>query len=236
MATNINRVYQKVLAIANKEQRGYITPQEFNLFANQAQMTIFEQYFYDLDQAKRNEMSDEGSFSDIPELIRNKLRPFITTVSPVAGQAFPSNYRTGKIYVGAGPTPLEARKVDHVEASNLFNSTFHRKGLDRNPIYRESGANQKDIEAFDSNGVITNPLLIKVEIAREPNEVFWGYNVVDEQALYNPTHSVDFELHSSEEITLVYKILTLAGITIKNPEIVNVGQGLQNLKTQKEKI
>ena len=49
----INDVYQKVLAIANKEQRGYITPQEFNLFANQAQMDIFEQYFYDINQFGR---------------------------------------------------------------------------------------------------------------------------------------------------------------------------------------
>ena len=53
MAVSINNVYQKVLAIANKEQRGYITPQEFNLFANQAQMEIFEQYFYDLNQFSR---------------------------------------------------------------------------------------------------------------------------------------------------------------------------------------
>ena len=45
---NIDTVYQRVLAIANKEQRGYITPQEYNLYANQAQMDIFEQYFYDL--------------------------------------------------------------------------------------------------------------------------------------------------------------------------------------------
>ena len=49
----IDTVYQRVLAIANKEQRGYITPQEFNLFANQAQMNIFEQYFYDLNQFRR---------------------------------------------------------------------------------------------------------------------------------------------------------------------------------------
>ena len=27
----VDTVYQRVLAIANKEQRGYITPQEFNL-------------------------------------------------------------------------------------------------------------------------------------------------------------------------------------------------------------
>ena len=38
MAVVIDNVYQKVLAICNKEQRGYVTPQEFNLFADKAQM------------------------------------------------------------------------------------------------------------------------------------------------------------------------------------------------------
>ena len=45
MAINVNTIYQRVLAIANKEQRGYITPQEFNVFANAVQVDIFEQYF-----------------------------------------------------------------------------------------------------------------------------------------------------------------------------------------------
>jgi hypothetical protein len=49
---SIDTVYQKVLALANKEQRGYITPQEYNLFADHAQMEIFEQYFYDLISSK----------------------------------------------------------------------------------------------------------------------------------------------------------------------------------------
>ena len=40
MAVSIDTVYQTVLALANKEQRGYITPQEFNLFANQVQLEI----------------------------------------------------------------------------------------------------------------------------------------------------------------------------------------------------
>ena len=31
MAIEIDVIYQRVLAIVNKEQRGYITPQEFNL-------------------------------------------------------------------------------------------------------------------------------------------------------------------------------------------------------------
>ena len=50
---NVDRIYQRVLTLANKEQRGYITPQEFNILANQAQMDIFEQYFYDLNQFRR---------------------------------------------------------------------------------------------------------------------------------------------------------------------------------------
>ena len=44
MAVNIDNVYQKVLALANKEQRGYITPQEFNLLADKAQKDIFESW------------------------------------------------------------------------------------------------------------------------------------------------------------------------------------------------
>ena len=42
---SVDTVYQKVLSISNKEQRGYITPQEFNLFADKAQMEIFENCF-----------------------------------------------------------------------------------------------------------------------------------------------------------------------------------------------
>ena len=57
---NIDTVYQRVLTLANKEQRGYITPQEFNLLANQAQMNIFEQYFYDINQFQRMPGNDTG--------------------------------------------------------------------------------------------------------------------------------------------------------------------------------
>ena len=65
---NIDTVYQRVLAIANKEQRGYITPQEFNLFANQAQLDIFEQYFYNVNQFSRVQ-GNETETSDMLDLI-----------------------------------------------------------------------------------------------------------------------------------------------------------------------
>ena len=75
MAVSVDTVYQRVLAIANKEQRGYITPQEFNLLANQAQLEMFEQYFYDIADIEL----DHGSsteFSDLLHILEEKISPF----------------------------------------------------------------------------------------------------------------------------------------------------------------
>jgi len=53
MAINVNTVYQTVLLILNKEQRGYMTPVEFNKIGAQVQLEIFERYFEDLNQQIR---------------------------------------------------------------------------------------------------------------------------------------------------------------------------------------
>ena len=58
MAINVNTVYTTVLSILNKEQRGYITPDEFNKTATQVQLEIFEKYFEDLNQQLRVPQTD----------------------------------------------------------------------------------------------------------------------------------------------------------------------------------
>ena len=75
MAVNIDTVYKRVQALVNKEQRGYLTPTEFNLFANKAQMDIFEQYFYDSHQFKRRPGSKQNNIDPI-EMLNQKIRIF----------------------------------------------------------------------------------------------------------------------------------------------------------------
>jgi len=58
MAINVNTVYQTVLLILNKEQRGYMTPVEFNKTGAQAQLDIFETYFDSLNQQIRVPQTD----------------------------------------------------------------------------------------------------------------------------------------------------------------------------------
>ena len=49
MSINTDTVYQRALALMNKEQRGFLTPQKYNLFGNHAQLTFLNDYFVDLE-------------------------------------------------------------------------------------------------------------------------------------------------------------------------------------------
>ena len=77
MAINVNTVYQTVLMILNKEQRGYMTPTEFNKVATQVQLEIFEKYFDDLNQQLRVPQADTD-YADRQENIDEKIAIFKT--------------------------------------------------------------------------------------------------------------------------------------------------------------
>ena len=110
MAVSVDTVYQRVLALANKEQRGYITPQEFNLLANQAQMSIFESYFYTKNQRDRTEpdRDREQDETDISELMAKKLGIFQSSETVTDGHTFPQTvtvnsvaynvFQTGRVF------------------------------------------------------------------------------------------------------------------------------------------
>ena len=75
MAINVDTVYRTVLLVLNKENRGYITPDEFNKTATQVQLDIFEQYFDDLNQQLR--VPQQGNdYANRQRAIEQKLAPF----------------------------------------------------------------------------------------------------------------------------------------------------------------
>ena len=88
MAVSVNKVYQTVLRLCNKEKRGFLTPKEFNLFADTAQMDIFEQYFFDLSQHKRRS-GNNTEHSDPRDIIEDKISYF--HVPNFSGNATPAN-------------------------------------------------------------------------------------------------------------------------------------------------
>jgi len=226
MAVSVDTVYQRVLALANKEQRGYVTPLEFNLLANQAQLDIFEQYFYDINQfATVNDIGAE--YSDAVDTLEEKISIFETSGTVTGGAMLPSNlYRIGTVIFGGNEVEqIEQKKFLYINSSPLTVPTNSR------PIYTRNG---NIITTYgDGGNQITAG--ITCNYIKQPNNVEWGYHVIAQKALYNHSKSIHFELHSSEEVKLVLKILELAGIVINKPGLISVASQKEALKTQQEK-
>ncbi len=79
MAVSVNTVYQTVLYILNKEQRGYVTPSEFGSIADLVQKEIFQSYFPDGNQVNRqnqNNTQNDTEFFNMYKDMAYKLYPF----------------------------------------------------------------------------------------------------------------------------------------------------------------
>lgn len=233
MAVSIDSVYQKVLATASKEQRGYITPQEFNLFADQAQKKIFEQYFYDINQFNRVP-GNSTEFSDMLHILEEKLAPFRINGHEITDPSFvlPTDlYRLGEVYL----TKLDDTYPNYVVEVNAneitkYNLSALTRPTKENPVYVRS-----------STGSITiypSPLatdVIECNYTSKPTTPKWGYVVVQSKALYNANSSTNFQLHESEEVSLVNEILTIAGIAIRQPDVTVAAEKEEIKKVQQEK-
>jgi hypothetical protein len=241
MAVSINTVYQKVLAIANKEQRGYITPQEFNLFANQAQMDIFEQYFYDINQFRRV-LGNSTEYSDMLNLLEEKISifdQFKVSMSAVSGNqlTLPTDvYRLGTVfYAVGGAYDVEVEKVSKKNLEYMSRTALYAP-VETRPVYtKKSETLLKLFPASPSTSYTTGN--VTCNYIKKPATVKWTYTVVVGKALYNASavDLQDFELHASEENNLVLKILQLAGVSIKDPSIYQIAAQEEVKDIQQEK-
>lgn len=260
---SIDTVYQRVLALANKEQRGYITPQEFNLHANQAQHDIFEQYFYDL--AKYVNLTKTGDptnttsqnttiepdFGNMVNLIREKLTIYegalVSLVNTTGNLSLPSLaaniYRTGRyIYTGGGAeriplvkTTWEMRQYIKESRDAVIGSNWHNLHIHPERYFYHENTDGT-ISAYAENSAttaLTSGVFVET-IAAPPRNVKWAYVVVNEKALYDAGNSVDFNLHRSEETNLVIKILEMSGITINKPGLVQIASNEEAQNTNEK--
>ena len=220
MAVNIDTVYQKVLMFANKEQRGYITPQEFNLFADQAQLEIFEQYFYDMNFYLLK-LGNSKEYSDIRDNLNEKIAVFETTGVIVSGSLPTSVYRLGTVYSGSV-------EIEELQANETLGTTALTAATTDRPTYVRTGAGSISI----SPTTITSVACTYIKKPTRPN---WSYVVVNGKAMYDNSNVNHFELHAAEESELVYRILAYAGIAMEKPLLTQVAAQALSSQIQQEK-
>ena len=230
---NIDTVHQTVQALANKEQRGYLTPQEFNLFANQAQSDIFEQYFYDLN-AFRLAKPQQREVGDSVTFLQHKIAntegvDYVNDFAVISGQ-LPLTGRTGRIFVTntSGVTNNTARLSTMAEIQKLNASPWHQAYSEA--LYFEDGYQRIQVWM---GGAQASSVFCE-HVTGEPGLVYWGYVIVNEKPTYDPAQSAHFQLHASEQPDIVIKVLELAGISIEDPQLYSMAGQEEQLNLQQE--
>jgi len=253
MPVSVDNVYQKVLALANKEQRGYVTPQEFNLLADRAQSEIFEGYFHDLKTAV-HKPGNQTEQSDEVDMLAEKIavhRDIMTTISPLYVDPSTDFVSTQTIPAGVhkimsvhtydaygfdvyGWSSSEITEVNQRDLLYLLNHPYAAPTADRR-VYVRINENTIQVHPIQwrsepSTGwttVLPVQYTNSLDVIVKPATPAWGYVVVNEKPLYNANTTTDFDLHASEEEKLVTKILELAGIVINKPGLAQTAANME---------
>jgi hypothetical protein len=130
----INGVRNAVLSVLNKNNYGYISPSDFNLYAANSQMEIFEEYFTNYNKVinAENTRASGVDYADMEQPIAEVLEYFLRTdyLSKISANKFsmPTPTTTGfyaymLLDVKCRPVVLRTGTNTSVVASQLVDST-----------------------------------------------------------------------------------------------------------------
>ena len=237
---NVNAVYQTVLLILNQQQRGYITPDEFNKIGTQAQLSMFEGYASDLNQQYRLPQNDT-EYSNRVKNIQEKLQFFQKVGTPVYDAV------TGRFqlldFTDFSDPLINAPNPVVIGTLGTTNDVLYRLGTVFYKNYDLGQYTQRNelrqlllspltqptehfpIYLYEDNFLTVFPNTIQGNVTfsylRKPSNVVWGFTPNDIGAyIYEQGASVQFELEQTEQDELILRILAYAGVIIQDPSII----------------
>jgi hypothetical protein len=144
--------------------------------------------------------------------------------------SFPSGYyRMGELYYNCPSLSryVEIEKINQNEIHHIQNSPLTNPNSEM-PVYVQTSGTAIQTYPTITSGVVCNYI-------SRPSSVNWSATVVLGESLYNANASTNFQLHDSEESELVIKVLELAGITIKDPQLYPIAAQEEAQNVQQEK-
>lgn len=217
----INSVRNTVLAILNKNNYGYISPQDFNLFAKQAQLDIFEDYFYQYNYQlnKENKRMSGTGYADITKGYEEVIDLFSVTL--------PLSQPTLDINTYSLPSLLTTNNDYYLINKMLVNSVVLATGtttaavggsnviIDATADFITDGVSVGDIVGITIGNIAYNLSIVQIVSATSlrvtPNVVF-GFPY--DYAVYKKKSLKEAERVTHKKITLLNNsILTSPSIT-----------------------
>jgi len=240
MGIKVNTVYTTVLSILNKEQRGYLTPDEFNKIATQVQLEIFEKFFEDYNQYIRMPKTDV-EFASRMDHIREEFQVFEKSDNASNNPAATSNvynqptdlHRFGSVNYNKG---LNSPEIEIVSAREYTQQTL-------SPLTQPSS--NFPIAKYKENKITVYPTVtsnyantdVTFNYIRKPDDVVWAYTIGNlgqyvfaepgqtaPPAIIPSSGSKNFEISDSQQTEVILEILKYAGVVIRDPQIIQAAQ------------
>ena len=245
----INSVRNTVLSILNKNNYGYISPADFNLFAKQSQLEVFEEYFSEYNNVVNLEnLRKSGiNYADQRKPIEEAMEVFaltstLTQVAPATNRFFlPSITTTGFDYFminkimcyDASVSPRvfkgEAEKVTHNKITMLTTSNLTAP-TEQYPAYTQEGG---VLTVYPST--INLPNEVDANYFRYPKDPKWTFvSLTGGEPVFDQSQPdyQDFEVPAEDEYKLVTKILQYAGMSIREIMAVQFGAAEEQKQSQ----
>ena len=212
MAININKVYKSVLSILNKEQRGYLTPYEYNNLAKQAQLELLDNLFYEYNKFSNleNVNRTNESYGDLATRIEEQIDEFYKqssiTVDNTTGEGTLPTDLYKVINVTTSNQNIEVEKIDKNRLPYLLSSNLTAPSVSF-PIYY-----QRATDLVVNPTSISSVLMQYIKMPAEPRFGYttntqYGTNIYDDQVF------VEGGLIIGNTLTIPTVTATNAGIT-----------------------
>ncbi len=215
----------------NIEQRGFLTPDQFNRVGRLAQLDLFEKAFIDynryITRQENNTINDE--YANLVKSTKEKIDVFSTSATLTFSSgvaAVPTNlYKCIMI-----STSSRGTQVQEIQKSDLpqINSSKLTAPSTSYPVYYRQG------DFF--NILPTSISSATIDYTYKPSDPNWAFTsgATYGDMQYASGSSTNFSLHDSEEVPLIIKILAYAGVTIKDPNVVQAAKQEEIQKINQE--
>jgi len=231
---NIDNVYNLLKSFANKDQSsGNVTPTTFNYFAPQAQMVLIDGFL-------NNPRAYAQAESQQPRKGYESSQVIIDTFSDLKVIEYLNVDNDGFVEEPNDYKYFSSARVNHIIQRFNGENDVIQSGIRVLRDHEVSDILSSEIDYPD----LKNPCMtfyngkwrifpktihqIQATYLREPKTPEWGFNTVNEVPVYDSSNSQDFELPSSMESDLVYKMCQYTGVRMREDYLREVSTYLKN--------
>jgi|SRR5881628_595137 len=209
---DINTIYSIIQFISNKNQSGYITPDEFNNAFNLAQKQYFHQLLEDIQGWDANRKRIRLPMGNAQQAIQ-KVAPFIVALSvavPGTGQYAKPADLVNILAIRNSDNSKRVWRVEHDRVWSHISSVIDPPS--ESPIYTE----------YDTDYQLYPVTIgtINVEYLKLPPDAIWAYDLVSGRPVYNQVNSTDPLWQDTEISDIIIRVLFMFGISIQASQLV----------------